>query len=70
MWIPGSIRSPHQGHDHPIAKFRWVKNRRVWQLFCVERDLKWHGYERMAESPDLAELVAEVRADPTGIFFG
>jgi hypothetical protein len=34
------------------------------------RDLKWHRYEPISESPDLAELVAEVRADPTGIFFG
>ena len=67
-WPP--FRSRSQWRDHPIAKFRWVKNRRVWQLFCMWRDLKWHRYERLAQSPDLAELVAEVRADPTGIFFG
>jgi hypothetical protein len=65
-----AFRSPHQWQDHPIAQFRWVKNRRVWQLFCVWRDLKWHRYERIPESPDLATLVAEVRTDPTGIFFG
>jgi hypothetical protein len=67
-WPP--FRSRHQWREHPIAKFRWVKNRRVWQLFCMWRDLKWHRYEPISESPDLAELVAEVRADPTGIFFG
>src|SRR5687767_3354979 len=32
-WPP--FRSRSQWRDHPIAKFRWVKNRRVWQLFCV-----------------------------------
>jgi hypothetical protein len=65
-----AFRSPHQWRDHPIAKFRWVKNRRRWQLFCVWRDLKWHRYDHLPESRDLAALVAEVRADPTGIFFG
>lgn len=34
------------------------------------RDLKWHGYEPLAEATDLASLVAEVRKDPTGIFWG
>ena len=65
-----AFRSPQEWHDHPIAKFHWVRNRRVWELFCVWRDLKWHRYEHLPESPDLAALVAEVRADPTGIFFG
>jgi hypothetical protein len=65
-----AFRAPQEWRDHPIAKFRWVKNRRVWQLFCVWRDLKWHRYEQLPESPDLAALVAEVRTDPTGIFFG
>ena len=65
-----AFRPPHQWREHPIAKFRWVKNRRRWQLFCVWRDLKWHRYEHLPESPDLATLVAEVRTDPTGIFFG
>ena len=65
-----AFRLPHEWREHPIAKFRWVKDRRVWQLLCLWRDLKWHRYERLPESPDLAELVAELRADPTGIFFG
>ena len=67
-WL--GFRSPHEWREHPIARFRWVKTRRAWQLFCIWRDLKWHRYNALPESPDLGELVAEVRADPTGIFFG
>ena len=56
--------------DHDIAKFRFTKTTAQWSLYCQFRDFKWHGYEPMPHSPDLRELVAEVRRDPTGIFFG
>ena len=56
--------------DHDVAKFRFVKSKEVWQLFCQFRDLKWHAYEPLRVSPDLEVLVSEVRNDPTGIFWG
>jgi hypothetical protein len=61
---------PDEWGEHPIAKFRYVKGSRTWQLFCQRRDLRWHAYAQLPESPDLATLVAEVREDPTGIFWG
>lgn len=61
---------PHQWREEPVAKFRYVKSRQVWQLFCMHRDLRWHVYHRLPESPDLSSLVAEVEQDPTGIFWG
>ena len=62
--------SPREWQDHDVAKFRFVKSREVWQLFCQFRDLKWHAYEPLPESPELEALVSEVRKDPTGIFWG
>lgn len=56
--------------NHPVAKFRFVKSRNVWQLYCQHRDLKWHAYQRLPETPDLSALAEEVRRDPTGIFWG
>jgi len=61
---------PAEWLEHPVAKFRYVKSRRVWELYCMFRDLKWHHYEPLPEAPDLATLVQEVRRDPTGIFWG
>jgi hypothetical protein len=61
---------PEEWGDDPVAKFRYVASRRVWQLFCMHRDLKWHHYELLPESKSLAELVDEVRRDPSGIFWG
>lgn len=64
------FRTPHEWPPHDVAKFRFVKTSEVWQLFCQFRDLKWRSYEPLPESPDLDTLVAEVRRDPTGIFWG
>lgn len=61
---------PQDWRESGVAKFRYVKSRAVWQLFCQHRDLRWHVYAPLPEAADLARLVAEVRADPTGIFWG
>lgn len=65
-----SFMPPHDWQEEPIAKFTYVKSGGFWKLFCMLRDLKWHGYEPFRESQDLASLVSEVRTDPTGIFWG
>jgi hypothetical protein len=36
----------------------------------MRRDLKWHSYQMLASSEDLAELVAEIDDDPFACFFG
>jgi hypothetical protein len=65
-----SFLKPDIWQEHPIAKFQFNKSRGTWQLYCVFRNLKWRSYEPLPESLDLAELVREVQADPTGIFWG
>jgi len=56
--------------DHNIAKFRFTKRTGLWSLYCMFRDLKWRAYEPLPCSHNLGELLAEVKRDPTGIFFG
>ena len=65
-----SFLEPDVWRERPVAKFRFNKSRGAWQLFCMFRDLKWHAYEPLPESLDLAELVREVQRDPIGIFWG
>ena len=65
-----AFQKPHEWREHPVAKFKFIKSRRVWALFCVYRDLNWHVYDPFPESTELAALVSEVEKDPTGIFWG
>ena len=65
-----AFRPPHEWREHPVAKFTFVRSRRVWRLFCQHRDLRWHGYHRVPTAGEFEVLLREVDADPTCIFWG
>jgi Protein of unknown function (DUF3024) len=56
--------------QEPVAKFRFVATRELWQLYCMRRDLKWHSYALLPIAGTFEILFREVEADPTGIFWG
>jgi hypothetical protein len=53
-----------------VAKLKFNRRTGEWKLFWQRASLKWQAYEPLAESPDLAVLVAEIDRDPHGCFFG
>jgi hypothetical protein len=53
-----------------VAKARYVRKVDEWRLLWQRADLKWHGYEPMPSSKDLAEVIAEIDEDPYACFFG
>ena len=62
--------SPKDWLDLDVAKFRYVKSTGSWKLFCKFRDERWHAYEPLGEAATFEELLREVDADPTCIFWG
>ncbi len=56
--------------EHPFAKVRWVGTQKVWILYWMRGDLKWHSYEPLPESPTIGKLLEEVDRDPHCCFFG
>ncbi len=56
--------------DHPVAKAVWVDARKVWRLFWMRADLKWHSYQPLPETPAIRTALSEVDCDPHGCFFG
>jgi len=56
--------------ESPVARFRFTQATGTWQLFWRDRNLHWHPYDRTRPAKRLAALFAEVRRDPTGIFWG
>jgi hypothetical protein len=65
-----AFSDPGRKTDHPIAKARWVGTRKVWRLYWMRADMKWHSYEPLPESPRIATLLEEVDRDPHCCFFG
>ena len=42
----------------------------TWTLYWRGSDERWHAYEDTKPSRDVQPLLAEIEADPTGIFWG
>ena len=53
----------------PIAQLRFDPAIHVWTLFCADRNSRWHLYD-FIEPGTVTELLAEIEADPTSIFWG
>ena len=64
---------PEAGPDwtrFPIARLRYTKASRSWSLFWRDRHLRFHAYDRLAPSVHIDDLLRELDADPTAIFWG
>ncbi|MDY7101512.1 MAG: DUF3024 domain-containing protein [Actinomycetota bacterium] len=55
---------------HPVARFRYTKNRHEWSLYWSDRNLKFHRYDLAAPTPHVETLIAEVEQDRTALFWG
>ena len=53
-----------------VAQFKFDDKSLKWELFCSDRNLKWHSYMETYPERDITKLLKEVDEDPTGIFWG
>ena len=53
-----------------VAQLRWDPATRRWSLYCRDSNERWWPYDQVAPSPSVDPLLAEIDADPTGIFWG
>lgn len=53
-----------------VARFKKDPKSEVWELYCADRNGKWHLYKPCPPNRDIEKLLAEVKNDPTGIFWG
>lgn len=52
-----------------VAQFRFDARTRRWTLYYADRSSRWYLYDD-SDPSGLEDLIAEVDADPTGIFWG
>jgi len=53
-----------------IAQLRYDPEARQWSLYCRDRNERWWPYRDIPPSTSVDPLLAELDADPTGIFWG
>jgi len=61
---------PDSKMENGIAKATYVKSRKVWKIFWLRSDLKWHGYDPVPEVKHLEDFLKVVEEDENACFWG
>ena len=65
--------SPEAGPEwstSKVAQLRLDEPAGIWALYWPDRNGRWHRYEQVSPRRTVSSLIAEIEADPTGIFWG
>jgi hypothetical protein len=54
----------------PIARLRYNQAAATWTLYWRDRNLRFHVYNHLEPSTDVASLLHEIDRDPTSTFWG
>ncbi|PIQ97857.1 MAG: hypothetical protein COV67_01985 [Nitrospinae bacterium CG11_big_fil_rev_8_21_14_0_20_56_8] len=53
-----------------VAQMRYDEKKATWNLFCRDRNGKWHPYGSLSPTKNLDRVLEEINDDPTCIFWG
>lgn len=62
--------NPSEKLEGSIAKATYVKSRKIWKLYWMRADLKWHSYKPFAESESLEKILEVINKDDHACFWG
>ena len=54
----------------PIAELRYDERAEAWALYWPRHTGRWHRYEDLPAASHVGPLLAEIDADPDGVFWG
>lgn len=60
---------PSEWSSVRVAQLRYSASTQDWSLFWADRNGRWHRYEDLPPGR-VDQLLREIEADPTGIFWG
>lgn len=63
-------QNPAQKKEYMVAKATYVKSNRLWKIFWMRADLKWHLYEPHPYVFDVQDFLDVVGRDELGCFWG
>lgn len=62
--------NPGKKTESPIARATYVKSKKLWKLFWMRADMKWHGYEPHPTSESIEEILEVIGQDSHACFWG
>lgn len=62
--------APGEMLEHPVAKATYVKTSKLWRIFWMRADLKWHGYPPAPYAGQIERFLELVDEDKYACFWG
>ncbi len=56
--------------ERPVAKTTWVNIQKVWKVYWMRSDLKWHSYDPKPIVKNIEGFLDAVDQDAHGCFWG
>ncbi len=56
--------------EHPFAKATYVRIQKLWKIYWMRSDLKWHEYDPVPEVSSIEKFLTIVDQDEYSCFFG
>lgn len=61
---------PTKTLERPIAKATYVTSRKIWKLYWMRADMKWHSYKPFPSSNSLEKILTAMEQDQYDCFWG
>jgi len=62
--------APQDLIEQSVAKTTFVKTKRLWKVYWMRADLRWHIYQPLPSVRSFEAFLTEVHQDPYHCFFG
>ncbi|MEL0635850.1 DUF3024 domain-containing protein [Marinomonas sp. TI.3.20] len=63
-------RDPNKKIESSVAKATYVKSKKIWKVYWMRQDLKWHSYSEVPEVKHIEDFLSLVAEDANSCFFG
>ncbi len=63
-------QNPEKKIETPFAKATYIKKEKLWKVYWLRQDLKWHSYTPAPSVKYFEEFLSIVNEDANACFFG
>jgi hypothetical protein len=56
--------------ENSVAKATWVNTQKIWKIYWMRADLKWHSYEPCPTANTIQQFLKVVEEDSHSCFWG
>jgi hypothetical protein len=62
--------NPNEKQEISVAKATYVKTKKIWKLYWMRADLKWHSYKPFPQARSVEEILETIKNDEHHCFWG